>query len=86
MRRLALPLLALLLLFLAAPFADPCDAAEGDCQPGCHFACLDGCSVAPVETSAPAPSGLEPAGEPGVEPVSTPLERDTPPDLIPPRA
>ena len=41
MRRLALPLLALLLLFLAAPFADPCDAAEGDCQPGCHFACLD---------------------------------------------
>ena len=86
MRRLALPLLGLLLLFLATPFADPCDAGTEDCPPACHFSCLDGCASAPLGVQVTLlPAAADPARSVAAG-DEQPVDFSIPPDFSPPRA
>jgi hypothetical protein len=87
MRRWTWFALAIVLVFTATIVVDRCaEAADEECPPACHFACIDGCAVAPVETAKPPAVPAEATLDRSVELASAPAELDFPPDLIPPRA
>lgn len=79
--------LAIVVTFVGVAFLDDCALESGaTCPPACHFACLDGCAVAPIEPSIQAPVATESSLGRRAELMSSPLELDFPPELIPPRA